>query len=212
LPSVPARCRYRRQSLPLPAWRRTPSRLCTSLPLEGLLRRRCPFPSQTWARTTIPAIPDEGTSLTAAFHGIRIGREGKERERGREGEESFWVGVAVSGGFGVHGPRVGTHYANTLLVGRGRMGCKASPPPPPHPTHPARRLGTGCILHIKYTQVHYIHTVYIYNPIYSRVYLLRRSKPHFTYVYIPIYQLEYVNIPKIGFIKVITMKTFQWNS
>jgi hypothetical protein len=28
----------------------------------------------------------------------------------------------------------------------------------------------------------------------------------------PIYQLEYVNIPKIRFIKVITMKKFEWNS
>jgi hypothetical protein len=31
-------------------------------------------------------------------------------------------------------------------------------------------------------------------------------------VYIPIYQLEYVNIPKIRFIKVIIMKKFEWNS
>jgi hypothetical protein len=37
-------------------------------------------------------------------------------------------------------------------------------------------------------------------------------KKHFVYVYIPIYQLEYVNIPKIRFIKVITMKKIEWNS
>jgi hypothetical protein len=33
-------------------------------------------------------------------------------------------------------------------------------------------------------------------------------KKHFAYVYIPIYQLEYVYIPKIRFIKVTTMKIF----
>jgi hypothetical protein len=37
-------------------------------------------------------------------------------------------------------------------------------------------------------------------------------KKHFVYVYIPIYQLEYVNIPKIRFNKVITIKKFEWNS
>jgi hypothetical protein len=37
------------------------------------------------------------------------------------------------------------------------------------------------------------------------------SKKHFAYVYIPIYQLEYVNIPKIRFIKVITMEKFEGN-
>jgi hypothetical protein len=37
------------------------------------------------------------------------------------------------------------------------------------------------------------------------------SHSDFTYVCIPIYHLEYVNIPKIRFIKAITMKNFECN-
>jgi hypothetical protein len=37
------------------------------------------------------------------------------------------------------------------------------------------------------------------------------SRSDFTYVCIPIYHLEYVNIPKIRFVKVITMKKFECN-
>jgi hypothetical protein len=44
------------------------------------------------------------------------------------------------------------------------------------------------------------------------LYIFSHSKNHFAYVYKPIYQLKYINIPKIIFIKVITMKKFEWNS
>jgi hypothetical protein len=50
--------------------------------------------------------------------------------------------------------------------------------------------------------------IYIYMSILLPGVVTPTLKKHFVYVYIYIYQLEYVNIPKIRYIKVITMKKF----
>jgi hypothetical protein len=143
--SLPAR------PLPLPACRRTPSclRRTSSCAAGGAASpmRHAAHSHRTRGHT--PPSSRSPTSPVAAFHGICICREKrKESERGREGEANFWT-YRVSDGIGVR--RLGT-----LSVGLGRGGSQ------PECSIPWRVGWPGCILYVKYTQVYYIHTIYIY--------------------------------------------------